>query len=40
MGVTSTKSGRLELNMSLSEKRGGKRHLGTFILSAVSNGKV
>ena len=30
MGATSTKSGRLEVNLSLSEKRGGKRHLGTF----------
>jgi len=29
MGVTSTKSGRLEVNLSLSEKRGGKSHLGT-----------
>jgi hypothetical protein len=26
MGVTSTKSGRLEVNLSLSEKRGGKSH--------------
>ena len=29
MGVTSTKSGRLEVNLSLSEKRSGKNHLGT-----------
>jgi len=36
MGVTSTKSGRLDVNLSLSEKRGGKRHLGTILLSAVS----
>ena len=36
MGVTSTKSGRLEVNRSLSGKRGGKSHLGTIILSAVS----
>jgi len=36
MGVTSTKSGRLEVNLSLSEKRGGKSHLGTILLSAVS----
>jgi hypothetical protein len=36
MGVISTKSGRLELNLSLSEKRGGKSHLGTLLLSAVS----
>ena len=34
--VTSTKSGRLEVNLSLSEKRGGKSHLGTILLSAVS----
>ena len=26
MGVTSTKSGRLEVNLFLSEKRGGKSH--------------
>ena len=36
LGVTSTESGRLEVNLSLSEKPGGKRHLGTVILSAVS----
>jgi hypothetical protein len=36
MGVTSTKSGRLEVNLSLSEKRGGKSQLGTILLSAVS----
>jgi len=36
MGVTSTKSGRLQVNLSLSEKRGGKSHFGTIILSAVS----
>jgi len=36
MGVTSTKSGQLEVNLSLSGKRGGKSHLGTIILSAVS----
>jgi hypothetical protein len=34
--VTSTISGRLEVNLSLSEKRGGKSHLGTIRLSAVS----
>ena len=34
IGVTSTKSGRLEVNLSLSEKRGGKSNLGT--TSAVS----
>jgi len=28
MGVTSTQSGRLEIDLSLSEKRGGKSHLG------------
>ena len=27
LGVTSTKSGRLEVNLSLSGKRGGKSHL-------------
>ena len=36
MGVTSTKSGRLEVNLSLSGKRGGKSHLGPILLSAVS----
>jgi len=36
MGVTSTKPGRLEVNLSLSGKRGGKNHLGTNLLSAVS----
>ena len=36
MGVTSTKSGRLEVNLSLSGKRDGKSHLGTILLSAVS----
>jgi hypothetical protein len=36
LGVTSTKSGRLEVNLSLSGKRGGKSHWGTILLSAVS----
>ena len=36
MGVTGTKSGRLEVNLSLSEKQGGKSHLGTILCSAVS----
>jgi len=36
LGVTSTKSGRLEVNLFLSEKRGGKSHLGTILLLAVS----
>ena len=36
MGVTSTKFWRLEVNLPLSEKRGGKSHLGTILLSAVS----
>jgi hypothetical protein len=36
MGVTSTKSGRLEVSLSLSEKRGGKSHLGTILFSTVS----
>jgi len=35
-GVTSTKSGRLEVNLSLSGKWGGKSHLGNILLSAVS----
>jgi len=34
-GVTSTSSGRLEVNLSLSKKRGGKSHLGTILLLAV-----
>ena len=36
MGVTSTKSGGLEVILSLSEKRGGKSHLEIILLSAVS----
>ena len=36
MGITSTISGQLEVNLSLSEKRGGKSHLGLILLSAVS----
>ena len=36
IGVTNTISGRLEVILSLSEKRGGKNHLGTNLLSAVS----
>ena len=36
MGVTSTKSGRLKVYLSLYGKRGGKSHLGTILLSAVS----
>jgi len=36
VGVTSTKSGRLEVNQSLSGKWGGKSHFGTILLSAVS----
>jgi len=36
LGLTSTKFGRLEVNLSLSGKRGGKSHLGTILLSAVS----
>jgi len=36
MGVTSIKPGRLEVKLSLSGKRGGKSHLGTILLSAVS----
>ena len=36
VGVTNTISGRLEVNLSLCEKRGGKSHLGTILLLAVS----
>jgi len=36
VGVTSTKSGRLEVDLSLSGKWGGRSHLGTILLSAVS----
>ena len=36
LGVTSTKSGRLEVNLSVSGKRGEKSHLETILLSAVS----
>ena len=33
--ATSTASGRLEVNLFLSEKRGGKSHFGTILVSAV-----
>ena len=36
MGVNRTKSGRLEVNLSLSGKQGGKSHLGIILLSSVS----
>jgi hypothetical protein len=36
MEVTSTKSGRLEVNLSLSGKQDGKSHLGIILLTAVS----
>ena len=36
IGVISTISGRLEVNLSLSEKQGGKSNLRTVLLSAVS----
>jgi len=36
MGVTSTTFGWLEVDLSLSGRRGGKSHLGTILLSAVS----
>jgi len=36
IGVISTISGRLEVNLSLSEKQGGKSNLRTILLSAVS----
>ena len=36
MGATSTASGRPEVNLFLSGKRGGKSHFGTILVSAVS----
>ena len=36
IGVTSTISGRLEVNLSLFEKRGGKSHLGTTLPLALT----
>ena len=36
IGVTSTILGRLEVNLSLSEKQGGRSHLGTILHLAVS----
>ena len=38
VGVTSTKFGRLEVNLSLSEKRGGKSHLGTLFYFQLFQG--
>ena len=35
MGATSTASGWLEVNLFLSEKRGGKIHFGTNLVSAA-----
>ena len=35
MGATSTASGRLDVNLFLSEKRGGNSHFGIFLVSAV-----
>jgi len=35
MGATSTSSGRLEVNLFLSEKRGGTSHSGMILVSAV-----
>jgi hypothetical protein len=35
MGATNTASGRLEVNLFLSEKRGGKSHFGIILVSAV-----
>ena len=35
MGATSTASGRLEVNLILSEKRVGKSHFGKMLVSAV-----
>ena len=34
-GPTSTASGRLEVNLLLSEKQGGKSHFGKILVSAV-----
>ena len=36
MGATITASGRLEVNLFLTEKRGGKSHFGIILVSAVS----
>jgi len=36
MGATSTASGRLEVNLFLSEKWGGKSHFCIILISAVS----
>jgi len=36
MGESSTASGRLEVNLFLSEKQGGKSHFGIILVSAVS----
>ena len=36
MGATSTASGRLEVNLFLSAKRGGKSRFGIILVSAVS----
>jgi hypothetical protein len=35
MGATSTASGRLEVNLFLSEKQGGKSHFGIVLVSVV-----
>jgi hypothetical protein len=35
MGATSTASGRLEVTLFSSEKRGGKSHFGIILVSAV-----
>jgi hypothetical protein len=35
MVATNTASGRLEVNLFLSEKRGGKSHFGIILVSAV-----
>ena len=34
-GATSTASGRLKVNLFLSEKRGGESHFGIILVSAV-----
>jgi hypothetical protein len=35
MGATKTASGRLEVNLFLSERQGGKSHFGVILVSAV-----
>ena len=37
MGATSTASGRLEVNLFLYEKRGGKSHFGIILVQSIQN---